>query len=116
MKTASLYLASLLVLAACGGGRDGVDRFNGGMTMQFATGPVASACQRSDRDGANRLLCGCIQAAANRHLSRSDQRLAVRFFRDPHQAQVVKMSRTARDDAFWDRYKAFAAAARRACR
>ena len=105
-----------MVLAACGGGRERVERFSGGAAIQFASGPISSACQRSDRKAANSRLCGCIQAVADRRLSGTDQRLAAKFFRDPHQAQEVKMSKTARDDAFWDRYSAFAQDAEQICR
>lgn len=104
-----------MVLAACGGGRERVERFSGGATMQFASGPISSACQRSDRKSANTRLCGCIQSVADRRLSGSDQRLAAKFFREPHQAQEVKMSKRPSDDAFWDRYSTFAKDAEQVC-
>ena len=63
-------------------------------------GTVERACLRSDRP-ASRALCGCIQQAADVTLSRRDQRLAASFFRDPHQAQVVRQSDRGRDEAFW---------------
>ena len=51
-----------------------------------ATAPVANAggniqraCLKSNRTAASRPLCRCIQKAANRVLSRSDQRLAAKF-------------------------------------
>ncbi|MDB6180199.1 hypothetical protein [Paracoccus fistulariae] len=79
-------------------------------------GPIDSACVRSDRARGNAPLCGCIQQVANQTLSRSDQRRAARFFRDPHEAQVVRMSKSNSDNAFWARYKSFAARAEAYCR
>ena len=77
---------------------------------------IQSACARSDRPGATRQLCACIQQVANQHLTRADQRQAARFFRDPDRAQQVRMSRSDRDRAFWQRYRAFADAAEARCR
>ena len=48
-------------------------------------------------------------------LSRADQRRAAGFFRDAQQAQDVRMSKSASDNQFWDRYKNFAAAAEAYC-
>ena len=79
-------------------------------------GPIQTACQRSDRAGATRPLCACIQQVADRHLNRRDQRQAARFFRDPDRAQQVRMSRTDRDRAFWQRYRAFTDSAQTLCR
>lgn len=79
-------------------------------------GPIDSACVSSDRARGNSPLCGCIQQVANQTLSRSDQRRAAAFFRDPHQAQVVRMSKSDSDNAFWARYKKFAATAEAYCR
>lgn len=76
---------------------------------------IETACNRSDRPGANRALCNCVQRAADAHLTRADQRLAARFFRDPERAQQVRMSRDSRDRAFWERYRAFAATAELHC-
>lgn len=70
-------------------------------------GPIESACNSSGRAAANRALCRCIQGAADATLTRSDQRRAARFFRDPDQAQQVRMSKSAADTAFWTRYRAF---------
>lgn len=79
-------------------------------------GPIDSACVRSDRARGNAPLCGCIQQVANQTLSRSDQRLAATFFRDPHRAQEVRMSKRDADNAFWARYKRFADTAEAYCR
>ena len=79
-------------------------------------GPIDSACVRSDRARANAPLCGCIQQVANQTLTRGDQRRAASFFRDPNKAQEARMSKSDRDNAFWSRYKRFAATAEAYCR
>lgn len=87
------------------------------MTAPLAmAGPIDSACVRSDRARGNAPLCGCIQQVANQTLSRSDQRRAARFFREPHEAQEVRMSKSDSDNAFWARYKSFASRAEAYCR
>ena len=87
------------------------------MTAPFAVaGPVDNACVRSERGARNPALCGCIQQVANQTLSRTDQRRAASFFRDPHEAQEVRMSKSDRDNAFWARYKRFASRAEAYCR
>jgi hypothetical protein len=78
-------------------------------------GPIERACLSSDRNGANRSTCGCIQQVANRWLSRSDQRLAAKFFADPHRAQEVRQSDNPRHEEFWQRYRSFGSSARAAC-
>jgi hypothetical protein len=78
-------------------------------------GPIENACVRSDRPNVSRSLCACIQAVANQTLNRSDQRQAARFFRDPQRAQDVRMSKSARDNEFWTRYRAFGEAAELRC-
>ena len=67
----------------------------------------AAVAHKSGRAAANRSLCRCIQGVADATLTRGDQRRAARFFRDPHQAQEVRMSKSAADNAFWARYRAF---------
>ena len=79
-------------------------------------GPIDSACVRSDRARGNAPLCTCIQQVANQTLSRSDQRRAASFFRDPHEAQEVRTSKSNADNAFWTRYKRFASQAEAYCR
>lgn len=81
--------------------------------MAFA-GPIDSACLKSGRN-ANRALCGCIQQVADQTLSRTDQRKAAKFFKDPHKAQEVRQSDRASDEAFWRRYKNFGATAEAYC-
>ena len=86
------------------------------MTVPFAhAGPIDSACVRSDRGARNAALCGCVQQVANMTLSNADQRRAATFFRDPHKAQVVRMSKTGADNAFWARYKRFTDTAQSYC-
>ncbi len=77
---------------------------------------IETACNRSDRASATRSLCSCVQQVANRHLNRSEQRQAARFFSDPDRAQSMRVSRTDRDRAFWQRYRAFANEAETRCR
>ena len=79
-------------------------------------GPIDNACIRSDRARGNASLCGCIQQVANQTLSRADQRRAAQFFREPHRAQEVRMSKRDADNAFWARYRSFASAAETYCR
>ena len=87
------------------------------MTAPLAmSGPIDNACIRSERARGNAQLCGCIQQVANQTLSRSDQRRAASFFREPHAAQVVRMSKSNADNAFWARYKQFAGRAEAYCR
>ena len=83
-------------------------------TMAVAN-PIETACNRSDRPQANRALCRCIGSVAQQTLTRSEQRRAAAFFRDPQLAQDVRMSKSDRDNQFWDRYRAFGAAAEQRC-
>jgi hypothetical protein len=84
---------------------------SGGVTA----GPIENACMRSDRAGANRALCGCIQQAADMTLQSGDQRRAAAFFKDPEEAHSIWISQSASDDAFWERYKAFGSTAETYC-
>ena len=77
-------------------------------------GAVEQACMRSDR-GPSRALCGCIQQVADVTLSRGDQRIAARFFSDPHRSQEVRQSSRRSDEVFWQRYKRFGATAEAHC-
>jgi len=78
-------------------------------------GPIESACLNSGRTAASRALCRCIDQVAAQTLTRADQRQAARFFRDPQRAQDVRMSKSDRDNAFWQRYRNFATAAESRC-
>lgn len=84
-------------------------------TASAASGPIARACLDSARPNATLALCSCIQGVADQTLQRSEQRQAVRFFRDPHRAQVVRQSRSDGDRRFWERYRSFGAAAEERC-
>lgn len=76
-------------------------------------GPIERACMRSDRQPANRALCGCIQQVANMTLDRRDQRMAARFFKDPHRAQEVRQS--GNHSTFWKKYRQFGDSATAYC-
>ncbi len=76
---------------------------------------IKQACLASDRSAATRDRCSCIQRVANQALTRSDQNTVAKWFTDPHQAQQLKMSQTARDDALWDRYQNFGQMAQAIC-
>ena len=80
-----------------------------------AAGPIERACLRADRPAATRSLCGCIQVVASATLSKSDQRRAAKFFKDPHKAQETRQSDRAALEAFWQRYKRFTASAEATC-
>lgn len=79
-------------------------------------GPIETACNRSDRQAATRALCRCIDGVADRMLTRSEQRRAARFFRDPDEAQRVRASRDPGDNEFWARYRAWGETAEAMCR
>jgi len=98
--TKTLIAATLLALA---------------LPMSAIAGPIESACVKSDRKAASRSLCGCIQQVADMTLSGGEQRRAAQFFRDPDQAQKVRMSKSDRDNAFWARYKNFSETASAYC-
>ncbi|WP_208347653.1 hypothetical protein [Pseudaestuariivita rosea] len=76
---------------------------------------IKRACLKSDRQAANRQLCRCIQEAANATLNRSDQRLASKFFADPHMAQEIRQSDSASHETFWQKYKNFGQTAEAYC-
>ncbi len=80
-----------------------------------SAGPIERACLKSDRQAANRALCGCIQDAANATLSSSDQRLAAKFFQEPHMAQEIRQSDNASHEVFWKKYKNFGQTAATYC-
>ena len=111
-----ILLAACLGLVACGGGISSNRGDSGGTQVRVASGGISDACLRAGRSGASRKRCGCIQAVANSDLTSSDQRLAVSFFSDPHRAQEIRQSDNPRNEAFWKRYKAFAARAEKVCR
>jgi hypothetical protein len=79
-------------------------------------GPIEDACNASDRRAASRPLCRCIDDVAHRMLTRSEQRRAARFFRNPDEAQRVRASRDPSDRDFWARYRAWGETAEAMCR
>ncbi|WP_270727088.1 hypothetical protein [Shimia sp. Alg240-R146] len=78
-------------------------------------GTVSRACLKSDRGGATRSVCRCIQQVANQSLSRSDQKLAASFFSDPHKAQEIRQSSNGSHEKFWLRYKDFGSVVSASC-
>ncbi len=78
-------------------------------------GPIEKACLQSDRGGATRSMCSCIQQAADMTLRGGDQKRAARLFGDPDEAQRVRISDRGGDEAFWQRYKAFGETAESVC-
>ena len=70
-------------------------------------GPIDRACMTSDRKARSPRLCACIQQVADRTLSRSDQRMAAKFFRDPQRAQDIRQSDNHSHEIFWRKYRAF---------
>jgi hypothetical protein len=80
-----------------------------------ARGAIESACLRSDRPAANRVLCGCIQRVADAVLTSGDQRKGARFFADPELSQTAKMARGEADLRFWQKWEAFSDGAVKNC-
>jgi hypothetical protein len=77
-------------------------------------GTIERACLGSDRPK-SRALCGCIQQAADATLTGRDQRIAARFFNDPHRAQEMRTSDRSGDEEFWARYVRFGMTAESYC-
>ncbi|MGR3542306.1 MAG: hypothetical protein ACU0BS_12895 [Hasllibacter sp.] len=113
MRMTALAMLGAALLAGCGGGRDNLS--TRGAYVPSASGPISRACLASDRRGANPVLCGCIQAVADRSLSGGQQRRGARWFSDPHEAQETRQSDRARDEVLWTAWKAFAENAERTC-
>lgn len=80
-----------------------------------SAGVIERACLSANRPAANRALCGCIQDAANLTLSGSDQKMAAKFFKDPHKAQEIRQSDRSGHERFWQKYKAFGQTAEQFC-
>jgi len=76
---------------------------------------IKKACLKAGRAGANTAVCGCIQQVADLRLKRKDQRLAARFFKNPHEAQVIRQSTKSSNERFWTRYKAWGLEAEELC-
>lgn len=79
------------------------------------SGPIERACLSSPRKEANWPLCRCIGRIANQTLSRSDQRKAAKFFKEPQLAQQTRQSDNRATEQFWKRYSDFGATAAAAC-
>ena len=86
-----------------------------GLTATAEAGVIERACLGSNRPAANRTLCGCIQNVADRTLDRRDQRLAAKFFRNPHMAQEIRQSDRRSYEIFWKKYKKFGESAEESC-
>ncbi|MGH1355759.1 MAG: hypothetical protein ACRBBS_11845 [Thalassovita sp.] len=78
-------------------------------------GPIERACIAAGRQSASGRLCDCIQNVADQTLTRSDQRMAAKFFQDPHKAQEIRQSDNTQHEAFWLRYKDFGISAAALC-
>ncbi|MCC6007767.1 MAG: hypothetical protein JJU40_08820 [Rhodobacteraceae bacterium] len=85
------------------------------LPQMASAGPIQRACLEAGRAAASPALCACIQSVANSTLRRAEQRQGVRFFRDPHRAQVVRQSSNPRDRELWQRWRSFGAAAEERC-
>ena len=79
-------------------------------------GVIERACLKSNRPAASKTLCGCIQSVADKTLNNKDQRLAARFFQNPHMAQEIRQSDNRSHEVFWQKYKTFGATAQSRCR
>ncbi|WP_319825750.1 hypothetical protein [Thalassovita sp.] len=60
-------------------------------------------------------LCGCIQRVADQTLTRSDQKIAAKFFTEPQKAQDMRQSGSTHHEEFWRRYKEFGVSAAASC-
>ncbi len=100
-----------LMAAACiGAGMIGAGMIGAGTAQ---AGPIGNACMKAQN--ATNAVCGCIDQVADQTMSRSDQRRAAGFFKDPDKAQQVRMSDRPSDEDFWLRYKNFATTAEGYC-
>jgi len=110
-----ILLGLVVLLAGCGSGNRSDDRRGVSRSAAIAYGPISKACLSSDRKARSSQLCGCIQAAADQTLSRSEQRRAVQFYSDPHSAQEIRQSDQSTDEVFWKAYKAYGERAEKMC-
>lgn len=84
-------------------------------TSDLQAGAIRKACQKSDRPSASASLCSCIQSVANQNLSYRERKRVARWFVDPQQAQVTRMSDRFADEQLWARYKRFGQEAHKIC-
>lgn len=111
-------LASLALLASCGGGGyKSAARYapKAPVAAASASGPISRACLMSDRKARSGQLCGCIQAVADMSLSGRDQSLAASFYRDPQKAQDIRQSDNPNNERFWKKYREYANTAEEIC-
>jgi hypothetical protein len=80
-----------------------------------AASTIERACIKSDRKAASPPLCGCIQDVADMMLSTQEQKIAAKFFDEPHAAQEMRQSSRRSDEKFWLTYKEFGETARTFC-
>lgn len=85
------------------------------MPAMAGLGVIDKACRNSNRSASSPQLCRCIQKVANASLNRTERRKVAKWFKDPHQAQVVRQSDRSSDEVLWKRYKAFGEKARKTC-
>lgn len=86
------------------------------ITSPIYAGSIERACNKSDRKAANRAKCSCIQQVANVKLTRTEQRIAAKFFKDPQKAQDLRQSDKPSNERLWKRYKAWGNQAAKQCR
>lgn len=110
---AGIALGATLGLAACGGG--GPREPARTAAVPHASGPISRACMASGREGRSARLCGCVQAAADLSLTSAQQRRAVGFYANPHQAQEIRQSKRPADEQFWKAYSEYGQRAERMC-
>lgn len=84
------------------------------VALPLQANTIRNACLTAPRAG-DVNTCTCIQSAADRTLSKQDQKLAASFFANPDRSEEVRRSDTRRHDAFWKRYQAFGQMAEAFC-
>lgn len=111
----------MALLAGCGGAaietpppRIAAAAFPEGR-VPFAEGAIGNACRVHRRAGATRSRCGCIQAAADLTLSKTEQQRGTGYFSDPGRLQDVRQSDSRADERFWQAWTRFAETAEALC-
>ena len=90
------------------------------LSLGLWTGPasaneIETACRALNTASATDSRCRCVGVVAVERLTAADRRKVVKWFSDPHQAQVVRQSDRRRDEKLWARYKEFGEAAAKTC-